>query len=119
MRLPRRASLLFVLNLLDAFLTLYWVRNGFATEGNHLMASLLDVGDFPFLSVKILVGSVAAFVFFRWRHLRVSYYGTYFTLAIYAGLMVVHLATGLSAFGFISQNFLNDISNWSRAILSI
>jgi hypothetical protein len=39
--------LLFALNFLDAVLTIYWVRNGFATEGNHLMATLLDIGDRP------------------------------------------------------------------------
>jgi len=40
------------------------VRNGFATEGNQLMAELLDIGDLPFLAVKVAVGGVAAIVLF-------------------------------------------------------
>src|SRR6478672_5689302 len=44
--------LLFGLNVLDALLTIVWVRNGVATEGNQLMAGLLDIGNGPFLLVK-------------------------------------------------------------------
>jgi hypothetical protein len=118
MRLPRGTTALFVLNLLDAVLTIYWVRHGFATEANHLMAELLEVGDIPFLTVKTSVGGLAAFVFFRWSYLPVARYGITLALAIYLGLMVVHIFTGLTAFGFISHNFIHDFSTWSREILA-
>jgi hypothetical protein len=54
--------LLFALNFLDAVLTLFWVNNGFAAEGNRLMAALLEVGDVPFLLVKIGIGALTALV---------------------------------------------------------
>jgi hypothetical protein len=117
MKISNRTLLLFTLNALDAFLTIYWVRNGFATEGNQLMAGLLDMGNAPFLTVKIMVGTVAAIVLSRWGYLRIAQYGLSVTLAIYLALMGVHLFTGLAAFGYISTNFLSDLTVWSQSLL--
>ena len=66
MQLIAPTLLLFGLNLLDALLTIVWVRSGVATESNQLMASLLDIGNGPFLTVKIAMGAVAAIVLVRW-----------------------------------------------------
>ncbi|MEZ5308265.1 MAG: DUF5658 family protein [Pyrinomonadaceae bacterium] len=96
-----QTALLFALNLIDAVLTIFWVRNGYATEGNHLMASLLDIGDLPFLFVKVLIGGLAALVLWNWRHLKLAKYGLTFALLIYSGLMGVHFVTGISALEMI------------------
>ncbi|MDH3530887.1 MAG: DUF5658 family protein, partial [Acidobacteriota bacterium] len=93
--------LLFTLNFVDAVLTIYWVRNGIATEENQLMAILLDVGDGPFLAVKIAVGAIAAVVLWNWGHLRLAKYGLGTALVIYTALMGVHFFTGLSAMGIV------------------
>ncbi len=114
----RSTILLFTLNFLDAVLTLFWVRNGFATEGNGLMAYLLDIGDFPFLAVKIAVGAIAALVLWRWGKLRLAKYGLTLVLMIYIGLMGVHFVTGLSACGLISENFFSDAANWTNTIFA-
>lgn len=90
---------MFGLNFIDAVLTLFWVRNNFAEEGNALMAHLLDLGDAPFLIVKILMGGLAMLVFYRFAHLRVAKFGLTLALTVYMALMLVHLATGLSAVG--------------------
>ena len=119
MQLLLQALLLFTLNFVDAVLTLYWVRNGFATEGNALMAKLLDIGDFHFLSVKLFVGAVAAIVFWKWRNLRLAKYGLALTLIIYTGLMGVHFFTGLSAFGFLSDKLVNDFAAWSDPFFAV
>ena len=103
--------LLFTLNFLDAVLTLFWVRHGFASEGNKLMAGLLEIGDFPFLAVKIAIGAVAAVVLWRWRDLRLAKYGLILSLIIYSGLMVIHGFTGLSACGLISNAFFSGLPN--------
>lgn len=115
MPLYHQTLLLFTLNFLDAVLTVYWVRNGFATEGNQLMATLLDIGDFPFLAVKVAIGAVTAVVLWRWRDLRLAKYGMAVALAIYIGLMGIHFFTGLSAFGYVSNTFVNDFMTWSRS----
>lgn len=114
MTLAGQTFLLFTLNFLDAVLTIYWVRNGFASEGNQLMAGLLDIGDLPFLAVKIAVGAVTSVVLWRWRNLRLAKFGLAFALVIYLGLMGVHFVTGLSAFGFISDNFISEVSRLSN-----
>lgn len=114
-----QAFLLFSLNLLDAVLTLYWVRNGFASEGNQLMASLLDVGDAPFLAVKLLVGATAALVLGHFGNMRLAKSGLTLALTIYAGLMGVHFFTALSAFGYISDMAFNDFALWSNKLLAL
>ncbi len=114
----RQTLLLFALNLIDAVLTVYWTRNGFATEGNHLMAGLLDKGYAPFLAVKIAVGAAAAIVLWYFGNLRLARMGLTAVLTIYIGLMGVHFLTGLFAFGFISHNVVNDFNAWSHSFLA-
>ncbi|MBV6495862.1 MAG: hypothetical protein DYH05_02180 [Acidobacteria bacterium ACB1] len=104
MPLTRPAILLFGLNLLDALLTIIWVRSGVATESNQLMASLLDIGNAPFLIVKVAIGAVAAVVIMRWGSRPIARYGLAVALAVYIGLMGIHLFTGLSAFGYIATD---------------
>lgn len=110
MQLIAPTVLLFALNLLDAVLTIVWVRSGVATESNQLMASLLDIGDTPFLLVKIAIGLTAAIVLSRWGNRRIARYGLTIALAVYIGLMGVHFFTGLSAFGLVSNTFIHDVT---------
>jgi hypothetical protein len=95
-----KCLLLFLLNWLDAQLTIVWVRNGLATEGNSLMAYLLDAGNAPFLVTKLLVGAGVAFVLYRWSHLAVARRGLRLVLGLYLALMFVHAATGIAALGW-------------------
>lgn len=94
-----KCLLLFLLNWLDAQLTIIWVRNGLATEGNGLMAYLLDAGNVPFLLTKLVVGACVAFVLYRWSHLALARRGLRLVLGLYLALMFVHAATGVSALG--------------------
>ena len=94
-----KCVLLFLLNWLDAQLTIIWVRNGLATEGNGLMAHLLDAGNAPFFATKFAVGLVVAYVLYRWSHLALARRGLRLVLGLYFALMFVHAATGLSALG--------------------
>ena len=112
MQLSIPTFLLFTLNIVDALLTIYWVRNGFATEGNQLMAGLLDMGDIPFLVVKVAVGALAAFVLLRFRNLKLAKYGLAAALAVYTGLMGIHIFTGLAAFGYVSNTAIHDLAEW-------
>ena len=114
----QQALLLFLLNFFDAVLTVFWVRNGYATEGNLLMASLLDIGDSPFLAVKLAIGAVTAFVLWGWKDFKIAKYGLLFSLVIYIGLMAIHFITGLSAAGLLSETFLADFSVWTNSVLT-
>ena len=95
-----KSFLLFFLNWLDAQLTIIWVRANLATEGNALMARLLDMGNAPFLGTKLAVGAFAAYVLYRCAHLSIARRGMKLVLGIYLALMLVHAATGLSALGW-------------------
>ncbi|MBX3295276.1 MAG: hypothetical protein KF762_06160 [Acidobacteria bacterium] len=103
MHLVRETVLLFGLNLLDALLTLIWVRNGVAEEGNRLMAELLNISDVAFLSGKLAMGLFTAIVLLKWGYYRIAKIGVAIALVLYVGLMGIHLLTGLTAAGMISS----------------
>jgi hypothetical protein len=122
MQMLRWSLLLFGLNLMDALLTIVWVRNGVATEGNALMANLLDIGDAPFLSVKVAVGFVTVVVLARYGSLKIARYGLSIALGAYAGLMIIHLATGMAAFGYrpeVVVDYLRSLSMIDGAAATI
>jgi len=95
-----KSCLLFTLNWLDAQLTILWIRLGVATEGNALMARILQHGDLTFLGAKLAIGAFAAYVLYRCAHLPIAKRGINFVLGIYVILMLVHVATGCVALGW-------------------
>ena len=115
-----KSCLLFVLNLLDAQLTILWVRLNVASEGNTLMARVLEHGPLVFLGVKVAVGAGAAYILYRCAHLPLAKHGLTAVLAIYAGLMIVHVATGCVALGWQAPVILlGYIGYVSNAFLSL
>jgi Domain of unknown function (DUF5658) len=95
-----KSLLLFTLNWLDAQLTLVWIRLNVATEGNDLMARILNHGESSFLGLKLLVGAFAAYVLYRCSHIPLARRGMTLVLVIYVALMFVHTATGCFALGW-------------------
>ena len=95
-----KAILLFAMNWLDAQLTILWVRLNVATEGNGLMASLLNQGEAPFLSVKLAIGAIAGYTLYRFAEIPIARRGMKLVLGVYMTLMIVHVATGFSALGW-------------------
>jgi hypothetical protein len=94
-----KSLLLFSLNWLDAQLTLLWVRLNVATEGNLLMARLLEHSAFSFISLKLAIGAAAAYILYRCAHLPLAQRGMTLVLALYIALLFVHAATGCVALG--------------------
>ncbi|HVF29951.1 MAG TPA: DUF5658 family protein [Pyrinomonadaceae bacterium] len=119
MHLFRETFLLFSLNLLDAMLTIVWVRNGVATEGNHLMARLLDSGDFTFLTAKIAMGTITALVLLTWGNRRMAQYGLTLALAVYISLLGIHVVTGLSAFGYLSTTTIENMQVFADSLIAM
>lgn len=119
MKLFPKASLLFALNLLDALLTIVWVRNGVATEGNFLMAKLLEMGDLTFLAVKLAIGTFAAFIFLVGSETKLARYGLTVALALYISLMGIHVITGLSGLGMISEATIEQARELTKSFLAI
>lgn len=95
-----KSILLFVLNWLDAQLTIIWIRSNVATEGNGLMARLLEMGNAPFLITKLAIGAFAAYVLYRCAHIKIARHGMSLVLGIYLALMLIHATTGMTAMGW-------------------
>jgi len=102
LKLIRPICLLFVLNVIDAFVSIGWVRTGMATEVNHLMASLLDVGNLPFLAAKLGMGALTCGVLYYGAEYKLARLGVSIALAAYIGVMGLHVGTGLAVYGFLS-----------------
>ncbi len=100
MRALSKSILLFMLNLLDAQLTIIWVRMGVATEGNGLMARLMESGNAPFLLTKLAVGALVAYALYRFSHIELAQRGMRLVLGIYLALMCVHALAGMTALGW-------------------
>lgn len=112
-----KSLLLFTLNWLDAQLTLVWIRLNVASEGNGLMARVLSYGDAPFLILKLSVGAFAAYVLYRCAHLPLAKRGMTVVLAIYLGLMMIHIAAGCAALGWNGPvTFIAFLGHLPRAI---
>ncbi len=115
-----KSCLLFTLNWLDAQLTLLWIRLGVATEGNSLMARILEHGDLTFLAAKLAIGAFAAYILYRCAHLPLAKRGLNVVLGIYVILMLVHVATGCVALGWDTPVvLLGYVESLPHAFLSL
>ncbi|MCS6873386.1 MAG: DUF5658 family protein [Pyrinomonadaceae bacterium] len=85
---------LFTLNLIDAVLTIFWIRKGATSEANFLMAFLLEKSDILFFLVKLSVGILAMAVFLKWKELRIARYGAITVLVIYSFVLLLHFMVG-------------------------
>jgi hypothetical protein len=101
-KLIKPVCLLFVLNLIDACVTIGWVRTGLAPEGNGLMAAFLDAGNLPFLVAKLGMGAVCCAVLLYGADYKLARFGVSIALVVYMCVMGLHVGTGLAAYGFLS-----------------
>ena len=115
-----KSMLLFFLNWLDAQLTIIWVRANLATEGNGLMARLLEMGDAQFLYAKLGIGAFAAYVLYRYAHRPLARRGMKLALLTYGALMFVHAATGMSALGWhVPEQMVAYLDSLPRTVLAL
>ncbi len=115
-----KSVVLFVLNWLDAQLTLFWVHSRLATEGNGLMSELLKAGDAPFLLVKVAIGAFAAYTLYRCSHLPLARRGMQLVLTVYVALMLVHAVTGMSVLGWSRpEAMISYVTSLPYALLTL
>lgn len=84
-------GLTLVLNLIDAVLTLLFVRAGLAAEANPLMQELLERGPFAFVLGKLLIVSLGATLLWRCRQRTLSFAGALMALVTYGLTFAWHL----------------------------
>lgn len=82
---------IFVMNVLDAFMTLIWVYSGRAVEANTFIADL--VHNFPqtFVLVKLLVVAFGSFLLWRLRKRPSAVIAIFAAFLAYYFLVVYHL----------------------------
>lgn len=102
MKLLRPVCFLFLLNLIDAVVSIGWVRTGLAPEGNHLMAAFLDAGNVPFLAAKLGMGTLTCAVLLYGAEYRLAKIGVSVALVVYVCVMGLHVGTGLAAYGLLT-----------------
>lgn len=80
-----------VLNVFDVVATLVLVGGGYASEGNPLMAALLELGPVPFAAVKIAIVTFGAFVLYRFARHDLAQVGAILACSAYGMLAIYHL----------------------------
>ena len=83
--------------MVDALLTLFWIKKGLAVEANPLLSELLTHGDFWFLGVKIGLTCFGCVILYMTRRKE-------FTIrAIKVILLLYTLLIGYHAFGVLTS----------------
>src|SRR5262245_40348226 len=72
----------------DAVATMNLITRGVATEGNPLMASLIQKHALIFFMVKMALTAVCLIFCYAYSHLRVGRLGLKFTVAVYSLLSI-------------------------------
>ena len=88
---------LFILNLLDAILTLVWIQVGFATEANPIMDGLMRIHPSLFLLAKVALVSACLGVLWAGRHKALARACTVFGFTVYSMVIVYHVVGGVAS----------------------
>ena len=80
-----------VLNLLDAILTLLWVRLGMAEEANTLMRDLVNDQALAFVLAKIGLVSLGSILLWRNRHRPLAVVAIFVSFLAYYFVFLYHL----------------------------
>ena len=85
--------LIFILNLADGLLTLFWISRNLATELNPLMNILINKGPAAFLFVKILMPTLGLIALYKTKdEFLLSKIAIFSLLFIYTGLILYHIS---------------------------
>jgi hypothetical protein len=80
-----------VLNLVDALLTLWWVRWGLATEANPLLATIVEDHAVLFVTGKLTLVSLGTLLLWRRRHHPLAVIGIFAAFLTYYSVLLFHL----------------------------
>lgn len=80
-----------VMNVIDAVLTLYWVRGGFATEANPLMEQIVTHNGLLFVVCKIALVVLGSTLLWRYRRTPLAVLGIFAAFLVYYAVLLMHL----------------------------
>jgi hypothetical protein len=80
-----------ILNLIDAVMTLWWVRTGFATEANMLLAEMVEKHALLFVVGKLALVSLGTTILWRRRRRTLAVGGIFAVFLAYYFILLYHL----------------------------
>jgi hypothetical protein len=80
-----------VLNLIDAVLTLLWVRLGLAREANALVRDLVEQHALAFVLVKLALVGLGSWLLWRRREHPLAVIGIFAAFLAYYAVLLLHL----------------------------
>jgi len=82
----------FLMNLADGMLTLYWMQAGLAVESNPLMAALIAIDPALFMVVKMALIVMGTSLLWRFRFRASAVLGMFLVFFVYYGILIYHLS---------------------------
>jgi hypothetical protein len=80
-----------VLNLIDAVLTLLWVRAGLAVEANTLMAELVNDHALGFVVVKLALVGMGSWLLWSRRQSALAVIAIFAVFLVYYAILIHHI----------------------------
>ena len=80
-----------VLNLIDAILTLIWVRSGLATEANTLIDELVNENAVAFIAIKLGLVALGSWLLWERRRHPFAVVGIFAVFLAYYAILLYHL----------------------------
>ena len=87
-------ALVWVLNFVDALMTIAWVQFGIALEANPLMADIVEQPAL-FLTTKTVLVSLGTALLWRFRHKRLALRASLVALICYTAILLIHTSIAL------------------------
>ena len=99
--------ILAVMNIVDAFATLYFVGNGYARELNPFMAMWLEMGEIPFLLIKLLLVSIGIGFLWYAKEYKLVHRLIVLLLILYSIIILIHFDIACNI--YYMANMVNHI----------
>ena len=96
-KIRRLLTGLFVLNFLDAILTLVWIKVGFATEANPVMDAVMKIHPGLFVLAKVALVSACLGILWTHRSRALARFCTTFGFSVYSMVIVYHVVGGVAS----------------------
>jgi len=78
------------MHLVDAWSTMFFIRNGYATEANPLMAHFYEISPLVFLFFKMFLAILGTLILYQYRHEKLAKIGLIFVVLTFAGVVMYH-----------------------------
>ena len=96
-RMRKLLTGLFVLNFLDAILTLVWIKVGFATEANPIMDAVMKIHPSLFVLAKVALVSACLGILWTHRSRALARFCSVFGFSVYSMIIVYHVVGGVAS----------------------